>query len=254
MGSPQGGRGHDGPDGPRSHGPAGHVNPTVQVVNGVPVRECIGRRGCSPHHSHGQARSGMVGLGPATDGARPCTMEGVCAWVSRPGADRRDHRRPRHGLVSAGLPFRRPACASGSMSASVPKSNGHWIEVKAVWSRPAVKSTSCTDGLIRAAGETEIRSPVLWLATDGEEEAAVVSAHDRRCRQGNPGPGGWDDWLTRDDRPGHGLQGSGSEVNTTTPHMRLMAVIEGVQSSPAGREVKTTRPTPSPSPPAGIRR
>jgi hypothetical protein len=129
-GLPRGGRGHDGPDGPRTQGLAGHVNPTVQVVNGVPVREYIGPRGCSPHRSHGQARSGMVGLGPTTDGARPYTMAGVCAWVSRPGSDRRDHRRPRHGLVSAGLPFHPPACASGPISASASTSTSPWSEVK----------------------------------------------------------------------------------------------------------------------------
>jgi hypothetical protein len=76
-----------------------HKRKSLQVVNGVPVREYIGPRECSPHHSHGQARPGMVGLGPTTDGARPGPMAGVCAWVSRPGADRSDHRRPRHGLV-----------------------------------------------------------------------------------------------------------------------------------------------------------
>jgi ribonuclease HI len=71
---------------------------------------------------------------------------------------------------------------------------------------------------------------------------------DGTC-QGNPGPGGWADRLTRDDRPSHGLQRAGSDVNTTNTHMEHMAVIGGVKSSPAGSEVKTTRPTPS----AGIR-
>jgi hypothetical protein len=91
-----------------------------------------------------------------------------------------------------------------------------------------LKSTPCTEGLIRAVGETEIRSPVLWLATDGEEEdAAVVSAHDRRYLQGNPGPGGWADRRTRDDRPSHGFQGAGSEVKTTNTGMERVAAIEG---------------------------
>jgi hypothetical protein len=101
-----------------------------------------------------------------------------------------------------------------------------------------VKATTCTDGLILAAGETWLLSAIRRLASDGEEEAAVVSAHHRQCLQGNPGPGGWADRLTRDDRPSHGLQGAGSEVNTTTTRLERMAVIERVKSSSAGREVK----------------
>jgi hypothetical protein len=117
-----------------------------------------------------------------------------------------------------------------------------------------VKSPTCTDGLIRAAGETEIRSPVLWLVTDGEGMLRSSRLSSDGTCQGNPGPGGWADRLPRDDRPSHGLQRAGSDVNTTTTRLERMAVIERVKSSPAGREVKTTRPTPSPSPPSGIRR
>ena len=117
-----------------------------------------------------------------------------------------------------------------------------------------MKATTCDDGLILVAGETRVLSTIRRLASNGEEEAAVVSAHHRQGLQGNPGPGGWADRLTRDDRPSHGLQRAGSDVNTTNTRMEHMAVIGGVKSSPAGRQVKTTRPTPSPSPPAGIRR
>jgi ribonuclease HI len=59
---------------------------------------------------------------------------------------------------------------------------------------------------------------------------------DGTC-QGNPGPGGWADRLPRDDRPSHGLQRAGSDVNTTTTRLERMAVIERVKSRPAGREV-----------------
>ena len=90
-----------------------------------------------------------------------------------------------------------------------------------------MKSPTCTDGLIRAAGETEIRSPVLWLVTDGE--GMLLSSRlssDGTC-QGNPGPGGRAARLTRDDRPSHSLQRAGSDVNTTTTRLERMVVSGG---------------------------
>ena len=76
-----------------------------------------------------------------------------------------------------------------------------------------MKSTTCTDGLVRVACETLIRSTIWRLATDGSEATDVVSAHTS-----------------------HGLQGVGSEVNTTHTRLELRAVIEGLKSISAGSE------------------